>query len=70
MAEGDIDITGWTEERILRWEVEHESFATEARANAAADAWERENLTPEVLAESERYRDEFNEEATHGSGRE
>lgn len=56
----DPDITGWSEERILRWEQALGRFATEKRANEAQWAWEKANA--EALAESERWRDYYNEE--------
>lgn len=57
------DVTGWTEEQIQRWERDHQQFATDDRADAAADVWNRENLTPDVLAESECWRRFYDEEA-------
>ena len=42
MANDDVDITGWSEDEIQAWEIEHEQFATDERANAAPDAAEKE----------------------------
>jgi len=57
------DITGWSIDEIEAWEAAHEQFATEERADAAADAWNEKYLTPEVLAESERWAAYYNAEA-------
>lgn len=50
-----VDITGWTEDQILAWEITNERFATDERAEAAMDAWDREHLTPEVIAEGTKW---------------
>lgn len=55
-----VDVTGWSEERILAWESRHEQFATEERMNAAIAANEP---TAEELAESERWRAFYDAEA-------
>lgn len=54
------DITGWSEARIQAWEATHEMFATDERADAAADA-----AAPSAvdIAESERWRDYYDAEA-------
>ena len=54
------DITGWSKNEIQVWERMHQQFATDERADAAADA---NDPTPEVIAESDRWAKYFTDEA-------
>ena len=57
-----VDITGWSEDEIQAWERQHHQFATDERADAAADTNEP---TPKVIAESDWWAKYFSDEAEY-----